>query len=133
MRSEWALLSGEINELLHTDRADEAEKSLQEFLEIFGPKNFFLELHNHGMAQQHKSIVKLTEWAKKYGLKTVAANDVHFLNREDHEAHDIMICVGTGAANDEQHYLNRPRAVGDLHGQAPMLWAAGALLGEMKA
>ncbi len=43
------------------------------------------------------------------------------------------ICVGTGAANDEQHYLNRPRAVGDLHGQAPMLWAAGALLGEMKA
>lgn len=41
--------------------------------------------------------------------------------------------VGTGAANDEQHYLNRPRAVGDLHGQAPMVWTAGALLGEMKA
>ena len=100
-------ISGEINELLHTDRAEEAEKSLQEFRDIFGPENFYLELHNHGMVQQHKSIVQLTAWAKKYGLKTVAANDVHFLNRSDHEAHDVMICVGTGAnVHDEKrlHY-----------------------------
>jgi len=38
------------------------------------------------------------------------------------------VCVGTGAMNDLQHYLNRPRAVGDLHGQAPLLWTAAALL-----
>ena len=38
------------------------------------------------------------------------------------------VCVGTGKRNDLQHYLNRPRAVGDTHGQAPMLWSANALL-----
>lgn len=38
------------------------------------------------------------------------------------------VCVGTGKRNDLQHYLNRPRAIGDTHGQAPMLWSATALL-----
>jgi len=38
------------------------------------------------------------------------------------------VCVGTGTKNDLQHYLNRPRAVGDMHGQAPVLWCASALL-----
>ena len=100
-------INGEINELLLSDRADEARKSLAEFRDIFGAENFFLELHNHGMAQQHKSIVQLNAWAKEFGLKTVAANDVHFLNREDHESHDIMICIGTAAnVHDEKrlHY-----------------------------
>ena len=100
-------INGEINEFLHTDRADEARNSLAEFRDIFGPDNFFLEMHNHGMAQQHKSIVQLSAWAKEFGLRTVAANDVHFLNRADHEAHDIMICVGTAAnVHDEKrlHY-----------------------------
>jgi unsaturated rhamnogalacturonyl hydrolase len=38
------------------------------------------------------------------------------------------VCIGTGKRNDIQHYLNRPRATGDTHGQAPMLWSATALL-----
>lgn len=100
-------INGEINELLLSDRADEARRSLGEFRDIFGPKNFFLELHNHGMAQQQRSIAQLSAWAKEFKLRTVAANDVHFINRDDHEAHDIMICVGTGAnVHDEKrlHY-----------------------------
>ncbi len=102
-------INGEINEFLLNERADEAKKSLGEFRDIFGPKNFFLELHNHGMSQQHKSIVQLSAWAKEFGLKTVAANDVHFLNREDHESHDIMICVGTAAnVHDEKRLRYSP-------------------------
>ena len=102
-------INGEINEFLHTDRADEARNSLAEFRDIFGPDNFFLEMHNHGMAQQHKSIVQLSAWAKEFGLRTVAANDVHFLNRADHEAHDIMICVGTAAnVHDEKRLRYSP-------------------------
>jgi len=90
-------INGEINQLLLTDRKDEAEKSLIEFRDIFGPENFYLELHDHGMEQQRTSARQLIEWGKKYDLKTVAANDVHFMNRADHESHDIMICIGTGA------------------------------------
>jgi DNA polymerase-3 subunit alpha len=96
-------INGEINELLLTDRRDEAKRSLEWFRDVFGADRFFLELHNHGMAAQQQSIVQLRAWSREYGLKTVAANDVHFLNREDHEAHDIMICVGTGAnVHDEK-------------------------------
>ena len=100
-------LNGEINELILSDREDEARKSIIEFRDIFGADNFFLELHNHGSSQQHRCMVKLAEFAKEFGLKTVAANDVHFLNREDHEAHDVMICIGEGAnVHDEKrkHY-----------------------------
>jgi len=102
-------INGEINELLLSDRADEARKSLADFRDIFGAENFFLELHNHGMAQQHKSIVQLGKWAGEFGLRTVAANDVHFLNREDHESHDVMICVGTAAnVHDEKRLRYSP-------------------------
>ena len=98
-------INGEINELLLSDRPDEAKHSLIEFREIFGPENFYLELHNHGMEQQQRSARQLIQWGKEFGLKTVAANDVHFLNRADHESHDIMICIGTNANVHDQNRM----------------------------
>lgn len=90
-------INGEINELLLSDRKDEAEHSLGEFKDIFGPENFYLEIHDHGMEAQKRSARQMIEWSKQFGLKTVAANDVHFLNRSDHESHDVMICIGTNS------------------------------------
>lgn len=98
-------LNGEINELLLSDRPDEARNSLIEFRDIFGPENFYLELHDHGMEQQRRSMRQLIEWGKEFGLKTVAANDVHFLNRADHESHDLMICIGTNANVHDQNRM----------------------------
>jgi DNA polymerase-3 subunit alpha len=98
-------INGEINELLLSDRKDEAEKSLQEFRDIFGPENFYLEIQDHNMEAQRKSARQMVEWGKQYGLKTVATNDVHFLNRNDHESHDIMICIGTGASIYDQNRM----------------------------
>jgi rhamnogalacturonyl hydrolase YesR len=46
----------------------------------------------------------------------------------DEKADLREVCVGTGARNDRQYYLDRPRVAGDMHGQAPVLWCAGALL-----
>jgi len=46
----------------------------------------------------------------------------------DENANLEEVCAGTGARNDRQHYLDRPRIVGDFHGQAPLLWCATALL-----
>jgi DNA polymerase-3 subunit alpha len=100
-------LNGEVNEFILTDREEEARKSVEEFVDIFGRENFYLEIHNHGMDQQRRIIETLSRFSKDFGLKLVAANDVHFLNKADHEAHDIMICIGTGAnVHDEKrlHY-----------------------------
>lgn len=100
-------LVGEINEFILSDREDEARKSVEEFIDIFGRENFYLEIHNHGMDQQRRIMETLARFSKEFGLKLVAANDVHFLNKADHEAHDVMICIGTGAnVHDEKrlHY-----------------------------
>lgn len=95
-------INGEINELLLSDRKDEAEKSLQEFRDIYGPQNFFLEIQDHNTEAQRKSARQMAEWSQQYGLRMVATNDVHFLNKADHESHDIMICIGTGASIYDQ-------------------------------
>jgi DNA polymerase-3 subunit alpha len=98
-------INGEINEFLLSDRKDEAEKSLREFRDIFGPENFYLEIQDHNTEAQRKSTRQMIEWGEQYGLKTVATNDVHFLNRSDHESHDIMICIGTGASIYDQNRM----------------------------
>jgi len=98
-------INGEINEFLLSERKDEAEKSLQEFRDIFGPENFYLEIQDHNSEAQRKSARQMVEWGKQYGLKTVATNDVHFLSRNDHESHDIMICIGTGASIYDQNRM----------------------------
>jgi|688.fasta_scaffold03697_10 DNA polymerase-3 subunit alpha len=98
-------INGEINEFLLSDRKDEAEKSLREFLDIYGKENFFLEIQDHNTEAQRKSARQMVEWAKQYGLRNVATNDVHFLNKADHESHDIMICIGTGASIYDQNRM----------------------------
>jgi DNA polymerase-3 subunit alpha len=98
-------INGEINEFILSDRPDEAKHSLTEFREIFGPENFYLELHDHGMDRQHRCTRQLIEWSKEFGLKTVAANDVHFLHPAHHESHDVMICIGTNANVHDQNRM----------------------------
>jgi DNA polymerase III subunit alpha len=87
-------LSGPINECILQDQEDLAWEQTLEFIDIFGKENFYFEIHNHGMEQQGKVRETLVRYSEKLGIKTVAANDVHFLHREDHEAHDVMICIG---------------------------------------
>ncbi|MEJ6641805.1 MAG: DNA polymerase III subunit alpha [Akkermansiaceae bacterium] len=87
-------LSGPINEYILQDQEDLAWEQTLEFIDIFGKENFYFEIHNHGMEQQVKIRETLVRYSEKLGIKTVAANDVHFLHRADHEAHDVMICIG---------------------------------------
>lgn len=88
-------LQGEINQFILDDMLPEARRSIGDFVDIFGKDRFFLELHDHGMEAQAKCTRQLLEFAREFGLRVVAANDVHFLNRSDHEGHDVLICIGT--------------------------------------
>ncbi len=65
--------------------------------DIFGAKNYFIEMHNHGLDTQLRINPGLLEISKKLGIGPVAANDVHFLEKSHHEAHDVLVCIGTGA------------------------------------
>ena len=89
-------ISGPVNEWLIANDMPKAREALAEMIDIFGKENTYVEIHNHSLGPQLQVLPQLVELAKEFGLKTVAANDVHFLNRSDHEAHDVLICIGTG-------------------------------------
>jgi len=90
-------LKGEINSAILDDQLDRAKTLTATYRDILGAENFFLELHNHGMEAQLKCNRTLPALAREFGLGLVAANDVHFLDRADHAAHDALICIGTGS------------------------------------
>jgi DNA polymerase III subunit alpha len=89
-------LAGEINSAIQANNIEKAKQSAAEYRDILGAENFFLELHDHGMEEQKKCNAALVHMARDLGVALVAANDVHFLRRSDHEAHDVMLCIGTG-------------------------------------
>lgn len=90
-------LKGEVNSLLQVGNFKAAEQTAAAYRDIFGKDNFFVELHDHGIEAQRRCNPDLVRIARSLDLGLVAANDVHFLERSHHEAHDIMICIGTGS------------------------------------
>lgn len=89
-------LGGPVNEWLLQEQYDKARETAVELRDIFGKDNFFIELQDHGDPEQKKVLPHLIALAKELDIPLVATNDAHFLTREDHEAHDVMICIGMG-------------------------------------
>ncbi|HEU5070365.1 MAG TPA: DNA polymerase III subunit alpha [Verrucomicrobiae bacterium] len=90
-------LASEIPDLIMKDQFDKARATIDWFKQTLGAENFFLELQNHGIAEQAKVNKHLIPWAKEFGLKLVATNDVHYVEKEHWKAHDCLICIGTQA------------------------------------
>src|SRR5947209_14907327 len=89
-------LAGEVNSAIQSNNIEKAKQAAAEYRDILGAENFFMELHDHGMEEQRQCNRVLPQIAKDLGVGLVAANDVHFLRRDDHDAHDVMLCIGTG-------------------------------------
>src|SRR5436309_447553 len=109
-------LAGEINNAIQANNIEKAKQSAAEYRDILGPENFFLELHDHGMEEQKKCNAALVHMARDLGVSLVAANDVHFLCRSDHEAHDVMLCIGTGKMVQDE---SRMRYLPELYFKSP--------------
>ncbi|MCK4259698.1 MAG: DNA polymerase III subunit alpha [Halanaerobiales bacterium] len=89
-------LSGQIASLLSQDQLEQAEKKLDEYINIFGKNNFYIEIQNHGLKRQLDLIPHLVRLARNKGVPLVATNDVHFLDHNDAKIQDILLCVQTG-------------------------------------
>jgi DNA polymerase-3 subunit alpha len=88
-------LASEIPDWIIKDQLDKARASIEWFKQTLGPENFYLELQNHGINEQVKVNRCLIPWAKEFGLKLVATNDVHYVESQHSHAHDCLICIGT--------------------------------------
>ncbi len=90
-------LASEIPEAIVKDDLKKARAAIDWFKQTLGPENFYLELQNHSIPEQAKVNQHLIPWAKEFGLKCVATNDVHYIERSHSHAHDCLICLGTQA------------------------------------
>ena len=91
-----ACLAGSLPRLLQKGMYDEARKEAQWFADLFGRENYFLELQDHGIPEQSLVNQQLMRLHDELGLDLVCTNDVHYINKEDAQAHDILLCIQTG-------------------------------------
>ncbi len=90
-----ACLAGAVPSLLSAGDFDGAMKYAEEMSCIFGKDNFFIELQNHGLAEQQQILDSLERLAKESGLGMVATNDCHYLRREDAQTQAVLMCIQT--------------------------------------
>ena len=96
-----ACLSGEIAHALRAGRYAEARASAEWFARTFGRDGFWLEIQEHGIPDERLVTEGMLRLGQELGLGVVATNDAHYLRREDAEAHDVLLAIGTGAELDD--------------------------------
>src|SRR6266540_5737598 len=96
-----ACLSGEIALALRAGRYEEARASAEWFARCFGPEGFWLEIQEHGIPDERVVAEGMLRLGRELGLGVVATNDAHYLRREDAEAHDVLLAIGTGSDLDD--------------------------------
>ncbi|MFQ5952706.1 MAG: DNA polymerase III subunit alpha, partial [Candidatus Omnitrophota bacterium] len=123
-----ACLKGEISHFLLSDQQEQAKKSAMEYVDIFGKDDFYQELQDNKIEEQYalnKEIVKL---ARELDIQLVATNDVHYLKREDANAHEALLCIQTQTTlNDPNHmkfqsdqlYFKSPEEMHELFSELP--------------
>jgi len=119
-----ACLGGELPSAFLKHDAKTAKKIAETYLEIFGPDHFFIEVQKQGIREQEMVNPELAELAKKLGVGLVATNDVHFLNQEDHHAHDVLCCISMGRLITDDTRLKYPKEL-YLRTQEEMATALG--------
>ncbi|MGO9274574.1 MAG: DNA polymerase III subunit alpha [Terriglobia bacterium] len=91
-----ACLRGEVAMALAAGQYEAARQAAYDLRDIFGKGNFFLELQNHGIAEQRKIIPDTVRMSRETGIALVASNDCHYLTKADARAQDVLVCIQTG-------------------------------------
>src|SRR3984957_3874050 len=103
-----ACLGGEIPSALMKRNAKVAKQIAETYLEIFGPDRFYIEVQKQGIKEQDMINPELAGLAERLGCGLVATNDVPFLNKDDHFAHDVLCCISMGRLVAEEGRMKYP-------------------------
>lgn len=104
-----ACMSGEVAKNLQIGRVDRAREAAEWYARTF-PGRYFLEVQDHGIPGQAEINEGVFQFADELGLPVLVTNDAHYLRREDADAHDTLLCIGTGAMKSDTNRLS-------FHGQ----------------
>jgi len=123
-----ACLAGEVPRYLTRGMYEEAKAAALRHQEIFGKGNYFLELQDHGIAEQQLVNQQLMRMSQETGIELVATNDVHYTYAEDAAAHDILLCIQTAKKLEDedrmryeggQYYVKSQEEMAELFPYAP--------------
>ena len=123
-----ACLQGEVPQKLLQNNFEKAKESAMEYLEIFGEGNFYLELQKNNIPEQDLVNEKLITLSKELSIPLVASNDIHYVNKSDSRAHEILLCIQTATnLNDEKRlkfstnefYFNSPQEMTEKFSNIP--------------
>ncbi|MDR1320420.1 MAG: DNA polymerase III subunit alpha [Gracilibacteraceae bacterium] len=123
-----ACLAGEVAQLLAAGDSAGAERAALEYLSIFGPGNYFLEMQDYGSDEQTRVNAGLRDLSARTGIPLVATNDLHYVNREDAFAQDVLMCIQMGKTlsdpsrlsfNSQEFYLKSRAEMEKMFGREP--------------
>lgn len=123
-----ACLGGDIQRLLLQDQYESAKNLALQLKDMFEEDSFYLELQDHNMPEQKKVNSSLLKLSQETKIPLVATNDVHYINKEDAEAHDILLCIQTGKIKEDtqrmkfpnnEFYLKSPEEMSKIFNFAP--------------
>ena len=134
-----ACLAGVVARPLLTQSYEKAKETAIKYKELFGPDHFYLELQEHESSEQTILNQALLRMSKELDLPLIATNDVHYIYKEDREAHDILLCIQTGkklADSDRlryegEYYLKSPQEMAELFPYAPEALANTVKIADM--
>ncbi|MBR1984194.1 MAG: PHP domain-containing protein [Clostridia bacterium] len=96
-----ACIAGHIPRLILEKRFEEADELALKLKNMFDDGDFYLEIQNHGIPEQIEVLSHLADMSNRLGIKLVATNDVHYLEKEDAEMQDVLMCVQMGKTIDD--------------------------------
>ena len=121
-------MSGEVPRTILNKGVEAGRQMLEWYIETFGAENFFIELQDHNIPELPALNRQLIDFSKQYNLKTIATNDVHYVNPSDERLQDIMLAIQTGSLLSDQnrmrmtgktYYLRSPEEMGSLFSEVP--------------
>lgn len=98
-----ACLAGEIPRNLTQNDYETAKKVALEYRDIFGENNYFIEIQDHGLADQKRILPNLIKLSKETGIPLVATNDCHYINKDDAKMQNVLVCIGTNHTVNEDN------------------------------
>ncbi len=94
-------LGGEVATKINGAEVQAARETVAAYRDIFGPDRYLLEVQRHGLEEQERVNATLVDFSREFGLRLAATNDLHYVHQHDAEAHDVLLCLQTGALFDD--------------------------------
>jgi DNA polymerase III subunit alpha len=94
-------LGGRSNVALLADKEDEAASWLGDLRDLFGSEYFFVELQDHGLEEQKRILAPSLNLARRMDIPVVVTNDCHYINKDDRDWHDLLLCINTRSTRDD--------------------------------